>query len=369
MQMGIRVKKNKIGNTTILLKTSIALVCLMILITIAGFSVFKISMDRMTVHNDGQLNEFYDRHYVLITDNPDTTFWQSVYNGARTYGQENGSYVELMGSNLSEDYDAVELMKIAIASKVDGIIVQADESTAMRRQINLAIENEIPVVTAFNDNQDSKRTSYVGVSDYNIGQEYGNQICNYAEKIFSKQYGIASEEETKKNEISVLVLMNSDKTDTGENIIFSGIKEAIASNEKYCSKIRIETAAINAKGTFSAEESIRDIFMNYNDLPDIMVCLDELNTTCVYQAVVDYNKVGQIYIIGFYQSDTILKAIKRKVLQSTISIDTNQMGEYCVTALDEYIRTKRVSDYFSVDTFVIVPDNVNQYIGEENNAE
>lgn len=363
------MKKKLMQNPTGLLKTSIILVCVMIVITIAGFSVFKIQTDKMIARNDGQLDEFYEKHYVLITDEPDTTFWQSVYSGAREYGIQNNSYVELLGDGLSENYTAVDLMKIAIASKVDGIILQADESAALHRQINLAVENEIPVVTAFKDNSDSKRTSYVGVSDYNIGQEYGKQICNYAGKIFSTQYTSEIEKEEKKKDVDVLVLMNSDKVDAAENLIFAGIKEAVAQNEKYSGKINMNTAAINTKGTFSAEESIRDIFMNYEELPDIMVCLDELNTTCVYQAVVDYNKVGDIYIIGFYQSDTILKAIKRKVLQSTISIDTRQMGEYCVTALDEFIETGRVSDYFSVDTFVIVPDNVNQYIGDNGDAE
>lgn len=63
-------------------------------------------------------------------------------------------------------------------------------------------------------------------------------------------------------------------------------------------------------------------------LPDIIICLNELSTTCVYQAVVDYNCVGEIAILGYYDTDTILKAIERNVITATISIDTEQMGHF-----------------------------------------
>ena len=60
--------------------------------------------------------------------------------------------------------------------------------------------------------------------------------------------------------------------------------------------------AIDDSTTFSVEESIRKIFLE-EDVPDIIICLNELNTTCVYQTVVDYNKVGEVRILGNYTSD------------------------------------------------------------------
>ena len=134
---------------------------------------------------------------------------------------------------------------------------------------------------------------------------------------------------------------------------------------KYADRITLEAKAINADGPFAAEESIRNVFMTESTTPDIIICLNELNTTCVYQTVVDRNLVGKINIIGYYNSQTILKGVERNVIYSTISVDTEQMGSLCVEALNEYIGSGYVSEYYSVDTNLITADNVKEYLGGE----
>ena len=148
------------------------MVILMITITVGTFMFFRIKNHDMTAMIENQNNEYFDKHYVLITDDRDTMFWQSVYEGANEFGNANGAYVELLGNNLNENYNATDLMKIAIASNVDGIIIDADESVGMTQQINKAIESGIPVVTTFHDNTNSRRISYVGMSNYNIVIKY-----------------------------------------------------------------------------------------------------------------------------------------------------------------------------------------------------
>jgi ribose transport system substrate-binding protein len=118
---------------------------------------------------------------------------------------------------------------------------------------------------------------------------------------------------------------------------------------------------VDDTNAFSVEESIRDIFME-QDVPDIMICLNELTTTCVYQAVVDYNKVGDVSILGFYDSDTIVKAIDRNVIYATIAIDTQQMGSFCIDALTEYYELGYTSQYFTADIRLINKDNVSEYL-------
>ena len=164
----------------------------------------------------------------------------------------------------------------------------------------------------------------------------------------------------------MLVLMNAGTTDTSQNIIFSGIQETLAEQEAEGEKsdIQVRTKAVEMQGAFDVEESVRNILME-ETLPDVIICLDEISTSCAYQAVVDYNMVGQIDIIGYYDSETILKAIERNVLRSTISIDTAELGRFCVEALDEYRKNGYVSEYFSVGTNLITSENVKDYLGEE----
>ena len=76
----------------------------------------------------------------------------------------------------------------------------------------------------------------------------------------------------------------------------------------------------------------------------------------------DYNQVGEVDVIGYYDSPSTLQAIERQVVYSTVSIDTAQMGKYCVAALDEYNELGNVSEYFSVDVTVINHQNVEKYM-------
>ncbi|MDO5573966.1 MAG: substrate-binding domain-containing protein [bacterium] len=336
---------NKDKALTVLL---IVMSTIMLIVTVFSLVYFRVQVTNLNTVENTEYSE-YDRHYALITDDLEKSFWDSVYAGTKEEGDRSGAYVERLGKNLAVTYTKNELMDIAIDSHVDGIILEADESEETTQLIKRATENGIPVVTVLSDCANSDRKSYVGVSNYNLGGEYGKQIMK-----------LLGEENQK-----ILILMNVNTEDSAQNIIFTAIQETLEKAGADMSHIDIDTAAISDDGAFGAEESIRDIFMDSENLPDIMICLNELNTTSAYQAVVDYNKVGIINIIGYYSSDTILKAIDRNVIQATISVDTAQMGRYCVQALDEYIATGHVSEYFSVDISQITMENVNDYLTEE----
>ena len=48
-------------------------------------------------------------------------------------------------------------------------------------------------------------------------------------------------------------------------------------------------------------------------------------------------------------------------MYATITVDTQQLGQDCVEALNEYIVYKHVSDYYGVDYKIISKDNVVDY--------
>ncbi len=257
-------------------------------------------------------------------------------------------YVERIGASLPSAYSLEDLMKIAIASKVDGIIIEPNGTEEITKLINYADEEGIPVITVLNDEPNSKRKSFVGVNSYNQGQIYGRQVLEVVK-------------EGKKN---VTVLLNSDSNNPGMNVIDSGIREMVAGNG-----VQVNSVYVNTQTTFSSEEDIRNIIKDNQNPTEVLVCLTAIDTRCAYQAVVDYNKVGVIDIIGYYDSDLILSAIQKDIIHSTMTIDAKQMGSYCVEALNEYMQTKQVSDYFSVDIYAINNSNIEDYIKEQSENE
>lgn len=315
----------------------------LILTIIIAISVFQIYLKNLQGEKEEQN---YDAYYVMIVEDRKSDFWQEIYNGAYTAGLDENVYVDLLGSNLSQNYNRYELMEIAIYSGVDGIMVEADESLRMTELIDLAVANDIPVVTLYGDNPNSMRCSYVGVGNYELGREYGRLVLE-----------IAGEDA-----VSAAVLVSAQASDTSQNIVWSGIQETVLQENEKNADIQLSLISVDDSSNFTVEESIRDIFMQ-ESLPDIIICLNEVNTTCLYQAVIDYNKVGEIDILGYYANDTILKGIYRNVITSTISIDANQMGRYCIDALTEYKKLGNTSEYLMADITLVDKKNISGFIG------
>jgi ribose transport system substrate-binding protein len=92
--------------------------------------------------------------------------------------------------------------------------------------------------------------------------------------------------------------------------------------------------------------------------------MEEVDTECACQAIVDYNKVGDITIIGSYSSDIILGAVKKNLAALTVAMDTDQLGKQCVQALHEYQDMGYVNNYYSVDLNIIDKNNVSSYLNQ-----
>ena len=305
----------------------------------------------------------YDKYFVMITDNYKSDFWKAVYHSALQAAKEDDIYIDLLGENFSTNYSPEELMQIAIASKVDGIILYANQSMQMAKLINAASSEGIPVVTLYGDNAKSHRLCFIGVGSYNIGREYAKQVLKIIkEKKLDDTVEADAGEQPKT--IRVKVLLDSDVDDMRQNIIISAMQDSITRENTTGVEPSFSTFTVDNTNAFSAEESIRDIF-HEEEVPDVIVCLNELNTICTYQAVVDFNKVGDVNILGYYDSESILNAIDRGVVYATIAIDSQQLGEYSVTALSDYYETGNTSQYFTADIKLIDKNNVAEYMKKE----
>lgn len=350
-------KKNFSKKERILTMILLTMTVVMLLATFVSLGLFRHQMDSATFL-DYEQTKTYEKHYALIVDNPNDSLWDPVYEQMQKVGDDLNIYVERFGTNLAVSYSKTDLLRIAIESKVDGIILEGDETDETTALIYKANLKEIPVVTILHDCVGSGRVSFVGINNYSFGTEYGSLITTAAEEI-------RRNEKNRNRPIRVLLLLDGLSRDNSQNIIYTAMQETLENDDDPAETLIIDTERINSLSVFRTEEKIRDIVVNSTNLPDIIVCLNEQNTSSVYQTLVDQNKVGQIYVIGYFDSDAILKAIDKKGIYATVTIDAKQMGKYCVEALNEYALTGYVSDYMSVDFTCIDAANVRSYLGEE----
>ena len=352
----VSTKSNK--KNVIITAVIVALAIVSCIATMGSMIYFKTQVIDDEALSDLPYKE-YDRYYALVTRDRLDTYWTAAFERMKAEGEATGAYVEKMGDNLAVGYSEQELMKIAIDSNVDGIIYEADDSSQSRALINRATAAGIPVVTVRTDSASSSRKSFVGVSYYNLGTEYGKLILKASRSVGKRH---TNEEENPAIKVSVLV--DGTTQDTSQNITITALKEIIQKKSDSYPEIEIDTIEIDNTGEFTAEESIRDMFQS-PALAEIIVCLNEVNTVSVYQTIVEQNKVGKHIILGYYDSEAILKAIEKKVIYATITVDTEQLGGDCVDALNEYIEYGRVSEYYGVDYKIISADNIGEYLGKE----
>ena len=72
--------------------------------------------------------------------------------------------------------------------------------------------------------------------------------------------------------------------------------------------------------------------------------------------------VGEVSIIGYFDSESILKAIKKGIIYASASIDTTQMGEYCIEALNEYLTSGYANEYYATDFTMVTRANVGAFL-------
>lgn len=289
----------------------------------------------LTGKNDQQeqSSEIYRYKYDMIVDSPESSFWQTVYNCAQEWAQKNDAILELKGSGKENDYSKLDYMNMSIASNADGIILQYSGEQGLESKINEAVQKGIPVVTVMGDAVHSKRQSFVGVSDYQLGSAYGEKVAEYVTA------------DTK----SILILLKKNIDDMNQSQIYTQISNAAQAKAGSDTEIKITGKNLLSTGTFETEEAVTDIFQQKDKVPDILVCMDEETTECARQAVLDFNLAGKVTIIGYYSSEDILTAVEKGVISVTCDVDTDQLGRYSIEALTEYQKDGRTNSYYNVD--------------------
>lgn len=333
----LKWKKNVIG-------LAVGSMVLVMAVSIFVWIFFNYSIRKSGLEGSSDI-QYYDKHYVMIVDNPDSLFWRSVYESGVKEANEQGAILELKGVTSSSGYKKTDLMRMCIAESVDGILIQYSGEFGLETLIDKAVQHNIVVATISEDDPQSKRQSFVGVNTYQLGEAYSEQVLSLMNK------------NTKK----IMILTNSFISSTTQKLVSVQIRNAVAKSP-LGSKIDFEVKNVSAVSSFDSEEAIRNIFLTSEGPPDILVCLDETDTECAYQAVIDYNEVGQVSIVGYYTTPTILEGIQKGIIAMTVELDAQQMGKSAVDALVEYGKEGRVSEYFSVDVNIITSHNVEDYL-------
>jgi ribose transport system substrate-binding protein len=281
-------------------------------------------------------------HFIVIAQNTDDSFWQSVKKGCEEASREFNVAVEFNGPRFTNIDEEIQYLNIAIASRVDGIVTHVLDESRFTPLINKSVEANIPVVTIEADAKNSKRKSYIGTNTYNQGSEAG--------KLVLLSTG---------NRANVAIILNS-YIDSGENVSqnlrVAGFKDAL----KDAPLVKISTIKTSSIGFFSAEEVTKSILNDYPNV-DTILCTSAKDTISVAQMIVDLNKVGQIAIIGSDDMPEILRYIEKGVIFGTVVGNPVKTGYESIHSLIEIKKDKMTSSYVDTGVKVVTSWNLTEY--------
>ncbi len=341
----------KVSRNRIAVMVLAGIVLVLFFATMAGLFYYRETINKIGEVKEEAYNE-YPRLYAYIADDPESQLSGRIYKEISEYAVQNNCFVEMTGQGLSTSYSKADRINIAISSKVDGIIIEGDDSEETKNLINKATRKGIPVVTVLSDSAGSSRKSFVGLNNYSLGTEYGNELA-------------AIGKETNTYPLNVLILLDRDDGNS-DDIIHSAIQQAVLGKS-----IILYSEVVDTSTPFTAQEDVMNILDDLSkkrQMPDVIICLNDRTTESAIQCIVEKNLVGKTTILGYYDSDTIKKAIDRGSVYATFAIETKTLASHCIKALNEYNNTGFVSEYSAASYILINRSNISQYDqeGDEN---
>lgn len=265
-------------------------------------------------------------HFYFIAQNSVDPFWNEVMQGAQKAAKDNNVVVEYNVPRFNNPEEELKFMDIAITSKVDGIITHVPLGQDFTSSIDKAYSLGIPVVTIENDASESNRYAFVGTNSFMLGKE--------AAKLLVEATG---------GKANIAVISNSDlEQDSIEhNLKMNGFLSTL----KDYPDMKVIKVYTSQMGILSAEE-ITQTIIDSEDKINAIFAFSSADTLGSAQLIVDRSKVGSIVLVGYGNSEDIVRYIDKEIIYGTVASDPYKMGYESVKALVD------VKDGNSVPTFI-----------------
>lgn len=266
---------------------------------------------------DKRLNQG-NRHVVLIVQELGHPYWQLVANGANDAARSDKITIEVVGPVRNSMDEQIKLLEKAIASKVDGIIVQGLNDEKFTPVINKAVEQGIPTLTIDTDAPTSKRLAYVGTDNRDAGQSLGRLVVQKT----GGNGGIG-------------VIIGSDSAESQMQRL-NGLKSVVSEYDG----LRIVDVRASNISMMEAIQQASEMMQKHPDI-SIMVGTSATDALGILQAAKSMNR-SDIAIIGFDNLPETLDAIQKGEIEAAVAQHPYWMGTTSVHLLNDYFHGRNL---------------------------
>lgn len=307
----------------------------LILISIAVVGLFLYKTGDVSGNVVKQHNPKY--HFAAILENQNLGFTSEMERGIIDAARDFNVAVEIKKTGKTNiKQEVAKYFDMSILSMVDGIVLNATEQEEL---IYKAINAGIPVANIENNSVVGTRIVNIGTNIYETGARIGAFIIN---------------EGIKEPKIA-LIIPESEET-RYKNLILSGIWSSIEKNKE----AQVVVVRTSKSGVLDAEEVALNIINKYPEV-NIILCTTIENTLGAAQVVIDTNRKGEIFIVGYDLSEDIVKHIYDKTILGAVYRNSYLMGYEGIKSLIEMREKKSVYSYNEMNVEMIYMDNVEIY--------
>jgi len=279
-------------------------------------------------------------HFYAVFQNSVDPFWDEVKRGIEDAAHQYNVAVEFNAPRFNNLSEEGQYLDIATLSGVDGIITHAANDQMFIDLIDQADGQGIPVVTIENDAKDSKRRTFVGSDSALLGRQAGD---------------LMNEATGGKAKIAVIMSSDSQKDAVTQNVIVDGFLRSLEDKPG----MEVEKIYTSRMGILSSEEITRSI-INSKDINAIF-SVDTIDTIGVAQTIVDFNKVGEMTMVGYGVTSEILRYIDKGVIYGTVMGDPYRIGYESVKSLVEIKEGQATPAFVDTGVNFITKNNLHLY--------
>lgn len=253
-------------------------------------------------------------HFVLIAQELDNPYWRAIERGVKAASAEYDVQVEYIAPLRTSVEEQVKLLEKAIASKVDGIVVQSLDEATFAPIIDKAVAAHIPVVTIDTDAPTSQRVAYVGTDNYAAGERLGEIVADMTGG---------------KGAIGVIV---GSEASPSQQQRLEGFISVINKHPQMKIVDVLPSNISRIQATLQAESLLR----KHREI-SIMVGTSALDAIGILNAAQNLY-INDIKIFGFDDVEETLQAVSNESVQATIVQKPFDMGFQSIKILSSYLQ-------------------------------
>ncbi len=297
----------------------------LIILLIISFSFISCTKSKV---DDSVLNNDIYRVTCIIPHKDDKAYWSVIEQGILDGAKDNNIDVKIVYPSLNYNTDQMlKLLKMAIASKVNCIIISGVEDDNYYLTIKEAVDNGIFVVLVDTDMMELKDVVYVGSNNVEAGVLYANNIAKL--KNGNANIGIISGDS---------VFYNLTKR-------LDGIKSVV---DKYENMNIIDIKY--DKFDYTNVENIYNQYLANNEI-DTIVCLEGTGGMALNSLL---NKEPEKDIYVFDDTPQALEGLSNGYFKGVLIQQKYMMGYKVVDEINSYRKTgKFISRKIYTDTYFI----------------